>query len=101
MATPLEDVGKQVRTVTKGDYTVQLLLYYIYIVQSCRLSLQIWRGAFLLADFILAQASMFKGATVLELGAGTGLTSIVMAMVAKTAYCTGGDVIEFLLLLLD
>ncbi|XP_073799744.1 methyltransferase-like protein 22 isoform X3 [Danio rerio] len=66
MATPLEDVGKQ-----------------------------IWRGAFLLADFILAQSSMFKGATVLELGAGTGLTSIVMAMVAKTVYCT--DVGEDLL----
>ncbi|XP_077068719.1 methyltransferase-like protein 22 [Siphateles boraxobius] len=66
MATSLEDVGKQ-----------------------------IWRGAFLLADFILAQASMFKGATVLELGAGTGLTSIVMAMVAKMVYCT--DVGEDLL----
>lgn len=59
MATPLEDVGKQ-----------------------------IWRGAFLLADFILAQPNMFKEATVLELGAGTGLASIVMAMVAKTVYCT-------------
>lgn len=66
MATPLEDVGKQ-----------------------------IWRGAFLLADFILAQSSMFKGTTVLELGAGTGLTSIVMAMEAKTVYCT--DVGEDLL----
>uniref|UniRef100_A0A673IUL5 Methyltransferase-like protein 22 n=1 Tax=Sinocyclocheilus rhinocerous TaxID=307959 RepID=A0A673IUL5_9TELE len=67
MATPLEDVGKQ-----------------------------IWRGAFLLADFILVQASMFKGATVLELGAGTGLTSIVMAMVAKTVYCTdvGDDLLS-------
>ncbi|XP_058627836.1 methyltransferase-like protein 22 isoform X2 [Onychostoma macrolepis] len=67
MATPLEDVGKQ-----------------------------IWRGAFLLADFILAQASMFKGATVLELGAGTGLTSIVVAMVAKTVYCTdvGDDLLS-------
>ncbi|XP_052405769.1 methyltransferase-like protein 22 [Carassius gibelio] len=67
MATPLEDVGKQ-----------------------------IWRGAFLLADFILAQASMFTGATVLELGAGTGLASIVMAMVAKTVYCTdvGDDLLS-------
>ncbi|XP_057201457.1 methyltransferase-like protein 22 [Triplophysa rosa] len=59
MATPLEDVGKQ-----------------------------IWRGAFLLADFILSQVNLFKGATVLELGAGTGLTSIVTAMAAKTVYCT-------------
>uniref|UniRef100_A0A3P9A1E1 Methyltransferase like 22 n=1 Tax=Esox lucius TaxID=8010 RepID=A0A3P9A1E1_ESOLU len=66
MATPLEDVGKQV-----------------------------WRGAFLLADLILSQPNTFKGATVLELGAGTGLTSVVMAMVAKMVYCT--DVGEDLL----
>ncbi|XP_008297815.1 methyltransferase-like protein 22 [Stegastes partitus] len=66
MATPLEDVGKQV-----------------------------WRGAFFLADFILTEPLMFRGATVLELGAGTGLTSIIMATVAKTVYCT--DVGEDLL----
>uniref|UniRef100_A0A672S4Z3 Methyltransferase-like protein 22 n=1 Tax=Sinocyclocheilus grahami TaxID=75366 RepID=A0A672S4Z3_SINGR len=67
-----------------------------HLWRICRLSLQIWRGAFLLADFILAQASMFKGATVLELGAGTGLTSIVMAKVAKTVYCTdvGDDLLS-------
>ncbi|KAJ8251118.1 hypothetical protein GJAV_G00217480 [Gymnothorax javanicus] len=59
MATPLEDVGKQV-----------------------------WRGAFLLADFILSQPLLFHGATVLELGAGTGLTSIVAATLAKRVYCT-------------
>uniref|UniRef100_A0A3B5MAZ0 Uncharacterized protein n=1 Tax=Xiphophorus couchianus TaxID=32473 RepID=A0A3B5MAZ0_9TELE len=66
MATPLEDVGKQV-----------------------------WRGALLLADFILSEKDTFSGATVLELGAGTGLTSIVMATTAKTVYCT--DVGEDLL----
>ncbi|XP_039980238.1 methyltransferase-like protein 22 isoform X2 [Xiphias gladius] len=66
MATPLEDVGKQV-----------------------------WRGALLLADFILSKMVMFRGATVLELGAGTGLTSIIMATIAKTVYCT--DVGEDLL----
>ncbi|XP_044038109.1 methyltransferase-like protein 22 isoform X2 [Siniperca chuatsi] len=66
MATPLEDVGKQV-----------------------------WRGAFLMADFILSMPAMFRGGTVLELGAGTGLTSIIMATIAKTVYCT--DVGEDLL----
>ncbi|KAL3053042.1 hypothetical protein OYC64_005550 [Pagothenia borchgrevinki] len=66
MATTLEDVGKQV-----------------------------WRGAFLLADFILSSPDMFRGATVLELGAGTGLTSIVMATICKTTFCT--DVGEDLL----
>ncbi|XP_068941558.1 methyltransferase-like protein 22 isoform X2 [Petaurus breviceps papuanus] len=66
MATPLEDVGKQV-----------------------------WRGAFLLADYILFQCDLFKSCTVLELGAGTGIASIITAMVAETVYCT--DVGEDLL----
>uniref|UniRef100_A0A3B3TET2 Methyltransferase 22, Kin17 lysine n=1 Tax=Paramormyrops kingsleyae TaxID=1676925 RepID=A0A3B3TET2_9TELE len=59
MATPLEDVGKQV-----------------------------WRGAFLMADFILSQPELFKGSTALELGAGMGFTSLAMATVAKRVYCT-------------
>ncbi|XP_077415624.1 methyltransferase-like protein 22 [Vanacampus margaritifer] len=66
MATPLEDVGKQV-----------------------------WRGALLLADFILSKPLMFQEATVVELGAGAGLTSIIMATLAKRVYCT--DVGEDLL----
>lgn len=67
MATPLEDVGKQV-----------------------------WRGAFLLADYILWNQDLFRGCTVLELGAGTGLTSVIMATVAKTVYCTdvGDDLLD-------
>ncbi|XP_058013279.1 methyltransferase-like protein 22 isoform X3 [Ahaetulla prasina] len=66
MATPLEDVGKQV-----------------------------WRGAFLLADYILSKQDVFKGCTVLELGGGIGFVSIIMAKAAKTVYCT--DVGEDLL----
>lgn len=63
MATPLEDVGKQV-----------------------------WRGALLLADYILFQRDLFQGRTVLELGAGTGLASIIAATVARTVYCTDPEV---------
>ncbi|XP_066496702.1 methyltransferase-like protein 22 isoform X2 [Tiliqua scincoides] len=67
MATPLEDVGKQV-----------------------------WRGAFLLADYILSRPDFFKDRTVLELGGGTGIVSIIMAKVAKTIYCTdvGEDLLD-------
>ncbi|XP_069761548.1 methyltransferase-like protein 22 isoform X2 [Narcine bancroftii] len=66
MGTALEDVGKQ-----------------------------IWRGAFLLADYILNTSYLFRDRTVLELGAGTGMSGIVMATIAKTVYCT--DVGEDLL----
>ncbi|NXK44320.1 MET22 protein, partial [Chauna torquata] len=66
MATPLEDVGKQV-----------------------------WRAAFLLADYILFKRDTFRCCTVLELGGGTGITSIIMGTVANRVYCT--DVGEDLL----
>ncbi|XP_024409115.2 methyltransferase-like protein 22 isoform X3 [Desmodus rotundus] len=66
MATPLDDVGKQV-----------------------------WRGALFLADYILFQWDLFQGRTMLELGAGTGFTSIIAATVAQTVYCTdvGADLL--------
>nr|XP_008114989.1 PREDICTED: methyltransferase-like protein 22 isoform X1 [Anolis carolinensis] len=67
MATPLEDVGKQV-----------------------------WRGAFLLSDFILCNQDLFKDRTVLELGGGTGIVSVITAKAAKTVYCTdiGEDLLD-------
>ena len=40
---------------------------------------QIWRGAFFMADFALQNKFFFQDKTVLEIGAGTGITSIVMS----------------------
>ncbi|KAM5131671.1 methyltransferase-like protein 22 isoform 2-T2 [Callospermophilus lateralis] len=56
---------------------------------------KVWRGALLLADYILFRRDLFQGRTVLELGAGTGLASIVAATVAQTVYCTdvGADLL--------
>ncbi|XP_053132909.1 methyltransferase-like protein 22 isoform X2 [Hemicordylus capensis] len=67
MATPLEDVGKQV-----------------------------WRGAFLLADYILGKPDLFKDRAVLELGGGVGLVSILAAKAAQSVYCTdvGEDLLD-------
>ncbi|KAI9202930.1 uncharacterized protein BJ171DRAFT_511319 [Polychytrium aggregatum] len=54
-----------------------------------RVGLQVWVGALVLADYILANASLFHNQTVLELGAGTGLVSIVSAVVgAKEVFST-------------
>jgi predicted nicotinamide N-methyase len=56
--------------------------------------LQIWRGALLLADYLLDRGSSLNisNAHVLELAAGTGITSIVAAAVgAKSVLCTDVD----------
>jgi len=50
--------------------------------------LQVWRGAFLLCDFILARPHLFRGRRVLELASGTGLTAITAAIVAKSVIST-------------
>ncbi|XP_060067439.1 methyltransferase-like protein 22 [Ylistrum balloti] len=49
---------------------------------------QVWAGALLLCDFLLHHETDFCQKSVLDLGAGTGLTTIVAAMLAKTVYCT-------------
>jgi len=53
--------------------------------------LQLWRGALLLADFILANPEKFKGAKILELAAGTGLTSVTAAMFGSSVIATDVD----------
>ena len=53
--------------------------------------LQLWRGAFLLADFILANPDLFKDKIILELGSGVGLTSIIASSLAKKVICTGNQ----------
>lgn len=51
--------------------------------------LQVWRGALLLADFLLARPDLLRGAAVLDLGAGCGLTSVAAARAgARTVFCT-------------
>ena len=45
--------------------------------------LQVWKGAFFLADFIIMNSEQFVGKHVLELAAGTGITSIVATLVGK------------------
>ena len=54
--------------------------------------LQIWRAALLLSDFIIHSQKLFEGKTVLELGSGVGLTSIVAGMFAKEIISTGTKV---------
>ncbi|XP_035784588.1 methyltransferase-like protein 22 isoform X2 [Anopheles albimanus] len=63
--------------------------------------LQIWRGALLLADYILHNERKFRNSHILELGSGVGLTSIVSSMYAREVICTDIDIGGLLDLLRD
>ncbi len=50
---------------------------------------QLWNGALLLYDYILTNQSRFLNKTILELGAGIGLCSLIASRFASTIICTG------------
>lgn len=68
-----------------------LILEHSFKTKIALVGLQVWRGAFLLGDMLihLGLKGDLKNKTVLELGAGTGLTSFVAALYAKKVVCTG------------
>ena len=43
----------------------------------------------MLCDYIIYRGFDFRDKTVVDLGSGTGLTSVVAALFANTVYCTG------------
>lgn len=51
--------------------------------------LQLWRGAFLLAEYLCFHPELTREAVILELAAGTGFASIVASLTAKSVICTG------------
>lgn len=52
---------------------------------------QLWRAAFLLAEYIYNMPDLFCGQTVLDLGCGIGFTSIVASQVSKCVFATDSD----------
>lgn len=74
--------------------TFQVLFFFFLSEHSSMtelplVGLQIWRGAFLLSDFIISERKLIQSKNVLELGSGVGLSSIVAGIYAKEVVCTG------------
>ncbi|XP_076639713.1 methyltransferase-like protein 22 [Colletes latitarsis] len=74
----------------------RLLIEHHISTKLQHVGLQVWRGALLLADYILSNPDIFQNKVVLELGAGVGLTSIVVSFLAKEVICTDVDIGEIL-----
>lgn len=63
---------------------------------------QVWRGALFLADFALENwQKTFQKRNILEIGSGTGLTSIVVAKHCQPSNVTATDLPKFMQLLKD
>lgn len=78
-------------TLLKNKNFFKLLLFTEHSSSTVLnlVGLQIWRGAFLLSDWLIHNAeSIPKDSVILELGSGVGLTSIVAAMFSPVI-CTG------------
>ena len=50
---------------------------------------QVWRGALLMADYLVHSNRLRGSPVVLELGGGVGLVSIVAVLSANLIFCTG------------
>ena len=50
---------------------------------------QLWNGALLLCDYLLTHKERFAQRTILELGAGIGLCSLLASRYAARIICTG------------
>lgn len=83
-------------------YYILLLFYYNFIIEHLNstslnlVGLQVWRGALLLADFLLYH-NEFCNQKILELAAGVGLTSIAAGIYSnKEIICTDVDIGDIL-----
>ncbi|XP_021968682.1 methyltransferase-like protein 22 [Folsomia candida] len=72
----------------RNDKELNILIEYENSTSLDLVGLQIWRGAFLLSDFVIHNASKFQGKNVLEVGSGTGLVGIVASLFAKNVVLT-------------
>lgn len=64
--------------------------------------LQVWRGALILADFLIDNRKKFADKNILEVGSGVGLTSIAAGIFSKcTILCTDIDIGGILNLIRD
>ena len=71
-----DDDGDQILKRRRGR-TGAIKLRHALATPLPDVGLQVWRGALLLCDYLLAMPSLVRGATVLELGSGCGLCGLL------------------------
>lgn len=82
---------RQERTTTEV-----ITIEHMMSTEVSRVGLQVWMASFLLCDFIISNSSLFTSQYILELGSGTGISSILLASLdVAGVFCTdtGNDVL--------
>ena len=69
-----------------------LLVEHARATPLADVGLQVWRGALVVCDWLLAEdaARPWRGSTIAELGGGVGAVSCLAAALGATALCTDG-----------
>jgi len=75
------------RNLTKQILDLEIESYFESNVEL--VGLQVWRGALFLADYIIMHHESFQNKNILELAAGTGLTSLVAVMMNQNSMKIG------------
>lgn len=73
---------------TSGQQPTELVIRHRLATPLGQVGLQVWGGALVLADLLLAEPAMVQGKGVLELGCGTGIVGIV-----ASRWCGAGKVL--------
>ena len=87
-ATAADSDGDQVVKRRRAGRSGTLKLRHALATPLPDVGLQVWRGALLLCDYLLARPALVRGATILELGAGCGLCGLLAAGTARRVFVT-------------
>ena len=63
-------------------------IYHLSVTPIDDVGLQLWRGAFLLADYLVEQKTQLCHRLIVELGAGVGFLGVIMDMLSLQFYAT-------------
>ncbi|CAK8696919.1 unnamed protein product [Clavelina lepadiformis] len=72
----------------KNDDCDVIGIYHRMSTSLNLVGLQLWRGSLLMCDYAIHNAEMFRDKNILELGAGVGLTGILLGQYAASILCT-------------
>ena len=84
--------------IRETDSVVDILIHIEHKISSdlAHVGLQVWNGALFLADFLIQNKNLIKFKTLLEIGAGTGLTSIAASKFCDAKRTIASDIKDVL-----